>query len=258
MLEADTNGDRAADLAIEFSGNKAFTESDFTSGSLLPPVNLTGDGNANTLIGGEVSDTLYGMGDTDTLRGFAGNDLLDGGTGADTMEGGKGDDTYVVDDLGDVVTEASGIDLVRTSVNYTLGTGLENLTQLSGAGNIAGIGNASNNVIIGNEGDNILTGRAGVDTLTGGTGVDTFAFLIGDTGAALGSRDLITDFVVGTDKLDLSAIDADSVRAGENDFRFLGTSAFDGQGGALRYSYDAGRNVTLLEADRNGDPPRTS
>ena len=88
VLEADINGDRAADLAIELTGNKTFTSSDFTPGSLLAPVNLTGDGNANTLSGGEVGDTLSGLGGNDTLRGFAGNDLLDGGTGADTMEGG--------------------------------------------------------------------------------------------------------------------------------------------------------------------------
>jgi len=33
---------------------------------------------------------------------------LDGGAGADNMSGGMGNDTYVVDDLGDVVTENAG------------------------------------------------------------------------------------------------------------------------------------------------------
>ena len=84
-------------------------------------------------------------------------------------------------------------------------------------------------------------------------GIDTFVFGTGDTGAALGSRDLVTDFTIGTDKLDLSAIDANTLLNGAQDFRFLGTSAFDGQGGALRYSYDSGRNVTVVEADFNGD-----
>lgn len=105
VLEADTNGDRVADLAIELTGNKTLTANDFALGSLLAPVNRTGDGGANTLVGGEVGDTLSGLGGNDTLRGLAGNDLLDGGTGADVMEGGEGDDIYVVDNAGDVVTE---------------------------------------------------------------------------------------------------------------------------------------------------------
>ena len=108
VLEADRNGDRIFDFAIEFTGNKAFTAAEFTAGTLLAPVNATGDGNANTLTGGEVNDTLSGMGGNDTLRGLAGNDYLNGGTGADTMEGGEGNDTYVVDDAGDVVTERAG------------------------------------------------------------------------------------------------------------------------------------------------------
>ena len=36
----------------------------------------------------------------------AANNTLDGGAGADTMTGGAGNDTYVVDNAGDVVTEA--------------------------------------------------------------------------------------------------------------------------------------------------------
>ena len=118
---------------------------------------------------------------------------------------------------------------------------------------INGTGNAADNVIIGNDGDNILTGKAGVGHADRRARHRHFVFATGDTGAALGQRDLITDFTVGTDKLDLSTIDANTLLNGAQDFRFLGTSAFDGQGGALRYSYDAGRNVTVLEADTNGD-----
>ena len=98
---------------------------------------------------------------------------------------------------------------MQSSISYTLGWGREPDADC-GAGNINGTGNAAANVIIGNEGDNILTGKAGADTLTGNGGIDTFAFDDGDSGAALGSRDLITDFTAGTDKLDLSAIDANT------------------------------------------------
>ncbi len=96
-----------------------------------------------------------------------------------------------------------------------------------------------------------------MDTLTGNGGVDTFAFGSGDSGAALGSRDLITDFLAGTDKLDLSTIDANSTVSGVQRLPLPRTPArLTARAAALRYSYDAGRNVTVLEADTNGDRNR--
>jgi Ca2+-binding RTX toxin-like protein len=146
-----------------------------------------------------------------------------------------------------------GTDTVQASISYTLPSEVENLMLANGAGHINGTGNGSSNVIIGNEGANRLTGLGGADTLTGGTGVDTFVFANGDTGAAVGSRDLITDLTVGTDLIDLIGLDANTGVAGTNAFRFLGTAAFDGQAGGLRYFYDTSRGVTLLEGDTNGN-----
>jgi Ca2+-binding RTX toxin-like protein len=105
VLEGDTNGDKVADFGIELSGNLTLAISDFTIGSLLLPITLTGSG---VLTGGKMDDILTGLGGNDTLIGNAGNDYLDGGPGADTMIGGPGNDTYVVDNVGDVVTEVSG------------------------------------------------------------------------------------------------------------------------------------------------------
>lgn len=50
-------------------------------------------------------------------------------------------------------------------------------------------------------GDDILIGGLGNNTLTGGPGADTFQYLTGGSG-----HDVITDFAVGTDKLDLSQL----------------------------------------------------
>jgi Ca2+-binding RTX toxin-like protein len=104
-----------------------------------------------------------------------GNDTLNGGAGADTLIGGIGNDTYVVDNVGDVVTEnpVEGTDLVQSSITYTLTDNVENLT-LTGSANIDGTGNALNNVIIGNGANNMLDGGAGADVMAGGYGNDTY------------------------------------------------------------------------------------
>ena len=75
--------------------------------------------NGETVTGTSGNDILPGLGGNDTISGLAGDDRLDGGTGADTMNGGLGNDTYVVDNVGDVVTEnpGEGTDTVNTSIN---------------------------------------------------------------------------------------------------------------------------------------------
>jgi Ca2+-binding RTX toxin-like protein len=109
------------------------------------------------------------------INGNTGNNILNGGIGADILIGGLGNDTYVVDNVGDVITElaAGGTDLVQSSISWALATETENLT-LTGAANINGTGNAAVNVITGNAGNNILNGLGGLDTLVGGLGDDTY------------------------------------------------------------------------------------
>ncbi|MBN8605809.1 MAG: M10 family metallopeptidase C-terminal domain-containing protein [Caulobacterales bacterium] len=116
-------------------------------------------------IGGTGSDTIYGNGAANRL---------DGGAANDTMRGGAGDDTYIVDNVSDSAIELSneGVDIVQSSVTFTLGANVENLT-LIGSGNNDGTGNASANTLIGNSGNNTLSGLAGADFIQGNAGADT-------------------------------------------------------------------------------------
>lgn len=128
-----------------------------------------------TLLAGAVTGT-----GNDGVNKITGNDAantLNGGAGADSLIGGAGNDTYVVDNAGDSVKESSagngGIDLVQSSVTFTLGAYQENL-QLTGSAGIKGTGNGLANVITGNAGANQLDGKGGADVLIGGGGDDTY------------------------------------------------------------------------------------
>ncbi|MBM6579755.1 hypothetical protein ILT44_06145 [Microvirga sp. BT689] len=147
----------------------------------LEALNAREDGSAlasptsKTLSGTPRADRLFGTSANDVLSGLGGNDLLDGRKGRDRMTGGAGNDTYIVDNTGDRVTEKAkgGTDLVKTSVNWTLGSQIENLT-LTGRANLKGIGNSLTNTITGNSGHNVLDGEAGADRLAGGKGNDIY------------------------------------------------------------------------------------
>ncbi|WP_414872589.1 M10 family metallopeptidase C-terminal domain-containing protein, partial [Pseudomonas sp. IT-347P] len=129
-----------------------------------------------TLIG---SANLNGTGNAfnNTMIGTSGDNTLDGGTGADTLIGGAGNDTYIVDNIGDTVTEtstlASEIDTVRSSVSFILGANVENLA-LTGLGTLNGTGNNLDNTLTGNDQTNTLDGGLGADTMIGGGGFDSY------------------------------------------------------------------------------------
>ena len=190
------------------------------------------------------SSGINGTGNTLANR-ITGNDAantLNGGAGADTMMGGEGNDTYVVDNVGDVVTEWSGggTDTVRSSVSVSaaladdaksayIGSQVENI-QLTGSAATSATGNALDNVITGNSGANTLRGGAGADTLAGGlgrdtyfggTGDDVFKFnQVADSGLGAARRDVIADFSDG-DLIDLSGIDAVAGNASNDAFTLL-------------------------------------
>ena len=230
--------------------------------------NILGNAANNTLKGNNGNDSLEGRGGNDALDGGAGNDTLSGGTGTDTLIGGFGNDIYVTDG-GDTITEASngGTDTVQSSVTHTLALNVENLT-LTGSAAINGTGNTLNNVIMGNSAVNTLNGGTGTDTLvggagndnlTGGSGNDTFVFnTVTESGTTATASDVITDFVIGQDKINLSVIDAFASSGTNDTFVWKGTAAFSSTTqGEVRYQkFDnsgTSNDYTMVWIDNDAD-----
>ncbi|MFL6675370.1 MAG: VCBS domain-containing protein [Massilia sp.] len=187
---------------------------------------FAGAGN-DIVYGGDGNDALNGEAGDDKLFGETGNDTLNGGLGADQMEGGVGDDTYVVDDAGDIVTEGAnaGVDIVQSSITYTLTDNVENLT-LTGTADINGTGNELNNIINGNTGANVLDGMAGNDTINGNVGIDT---LIGGDGNDLLNGDAGDDQLSGNSGNDLlnGGAGGDNMQGGTGDDLYIVDNAAD-------------------------------
>jgi Ca2+-binding RTX toxin-like protein len=213
---------------------------------------MSGNQGNNILLGYAGNDSLDGGSGNDELLGGDGNDVLNGGAGADVMRGGSGDDTYHVDNFYDTISEGfnEGIDTVRVSLSYTLGDNLENLVLDGSATNA--YGNGLNNVITGNGYDNEIVGGGGFDIMYGGRGADTFKFTsLSDIPVPGFRADYLADFSMAEgDKIDLSAIDANALAAGDQAFLFIGNNnAFVESWGAGQLRFNDG----YLQGDVNGD-----
>ena len=182
------------------------------------------------------------------MRGGLGNDALIGGAGTDTAVSSylnplTGGAVHVVLGQGfahefDMHSSANGV--VRTLVGVDTLSGIENV-----------IGTSGGDTLEGNSVGNVLTGGRGQDTLIGGGGADTFAFN-STADSANGTPDLITDFVSGVDKLDLSGIDANTALAGNQGFSFLGAGAFDNHAAELIYQVIQGSAFVRGDVDGDG------
>lgn len=118
--------------------------------------------------------------------------------------------------------------------------------QLHGiGGNDTISGGAGRDLVDGGAGDDRLDGGAGADTLTGGLGKDVFVLSVFEP-----SSDLITD-LQDADRIDLSAIDADSLTSGDQAFVLV--KHFTGHAGEALLVYQAGPDLTRLRLDVDGD-----
>ena len=153
-------------------------------------------------------------------------------------------------------------------MNLATGTGrvgLDQLLTLRGIENVSGgsgndtlngrvegkrlQGGHGSDVLRCQAGDDVLQGDQGSDTITGGTGVGKF-ILQSVTDSGVGFEDVITDFNVTQDVIDLSAI---QVAPGDNaPFLFIGTGAFTGGKAEVRFFTDAVAGQTVIAIRREG------
>ena len=188
---------------------------------------------------GDVHDVIYGfMGSS----ADAFHEIID--AEAQIVHGSKGVDTYVGTAFADKAYGYAGND------DFAGGGG--NDLVKGGDGNDALAGDAGADKLYGEAGNDVLTGGGGKDALYGGDGKDAFAYLdLGDSTAKKSGQDVVYDFDVAADRIDVKAIDANDDKAGNQKFRFLGDADFSGKAGEL--AYDVKGNHTYVSGDVDGD-----
>jgi Ca2+-binding RTX toxin-like protein len=251
-----SGGDAAGDRLFSIEG---------ISGSTLNDI-LRGSDDNNIVNAGAGNDSVSGRSGNDRLSGNSGNDRINGGPGGDTMSGGGGVDTVsyagsatgVTVDLnrsaqrgpgafGDVL---SGFENVAGSSHGDVlrGDALANVLS-GGAGHDRIGGRAGNDVLRGGSGNDLLLGQSGADILEGGAGRDLFRWhSVSESLASPGEADLVMDFRRSSDWLDLTQVDANAARPGNQAFAFVGLAAFTAAG-QVRYAVEGSETHVFLNVD---------
>ncbi|MCG8482158.1 MAG: hypothetical protein MJA31_02520, partial [Clostridia bacterium] len=201
---------------------------------------LKGGNSADIILAQSGDDTAYGGDGNDTIYGGTGNDILIGDTGVDTFihEVGDGNDILhghtlnhthtndlsIVEMNGvandDLYFNVSGRDLIVTDTinnesltlknqfyytNYGYEFASVNGIDVTGGLLIRGTSATDGEALHGTVNADTIEGGLGADILTGYAGNDIFAFA--DVAESTTTEtDIITDFAMGSDVIDLSAI----------------------------------------------------
>ncbi|MNV36645.1 Bifunctional hemolysin/adenylate cyclase precursor [compost metagenome] len=215
---------------LSLTGDQRVVASRYEDDRILNIENVIGGYANDRLVGNAYNNSLDGGNGDDTLTGGLGNDTLRGAAGNDTLNGGGGVDTATYEGAASAVK----VDLsITTASQNTLGAGVDRLLYIE---NLTGSSYAD--TLKGDAAANVLTGGLGKDTLTGGAGNDIFDFnALAETGLTSATWDIITDFVRGADKIDLSTLDANTVTTTNEAFTsIIGSTAAFSAAGQLKVS----------------------
>ena len=231
--------------------------------------------------GGTGDDAILGNAAANHLGGGAGNDVLNGGGGDDVLVGGAGGDALIGGDGLDWASYAAAAVGIRLDLNGKVaGTGDATGDTFAGIEGVIGSalsdriwGDGQANSILGGSHSDRLYGRAGDDTLNGGGGADALYgnagadiltggsadlrdryiyFTAADSGVGAGARDVITDFLSGTDRIEIRRLDADTSQSGKQGFSFIADAPFSAPG-QLRFEQISDDAQTVVQADFDGD-----
>ena len=232
-------GDATGDV---FSNLENLTGSDFAD-TLVGKASAVIDGGAgadfivasgglNLLSGGLGEDLMYAGGDFNQLNGGAGDDDLGFGKATapfsmnistgNVFDGGTETDTFVFETFTSsyITNLSTGVFSSLVGSFFNTLTNIENISAGSG-----------DDLLTGDSAANVIRGGGGGDIQTGNGGNDTFDIRSGEA-----DGDFITDFSIG----DRIATDFSS---------FVGSSAFTGASGQLRYEHIAGDTRFLVDND---------
>jgi Ca2+-binding RTX toxin-like protein len=248
-------------------------------GGASPEFVVSGDGADVVSLGGDkdtyIATGNFGADGIDIVRGGAGVDTYD--ASAAVMDFNRINLDTIAHDLGPLgpgvalaaANTATGSEIsgsARDTIfgfeNANGGHGIDVIygsatddTLLGGDGGDFLFGFGGNDTLDGGPGNDFLVGGRGKDQLTGGGDADAFVYAaLSDSGITASTRDLIADFELGLDKIDLTLIDANTTNAaGTNDaFNFIGTNTpFTGTSGQLHAFWSAIGQI--IEGDVNGD-----
>ncbi len=277
-----TSGQDSFDLVLAAGRYVILVEAQYDFGS-TSPVDLS-----IALSSGDVPERH------DTLSGGTGNDIyyVHAADNIVAEKSGEGIDTVVADLSWQLGANVENLKLVGDAALSGTGNGLANRLTGNNAANVL-VARGGKDALYGNDGADTLYGGNGVDTLNGGRGDDKLYGgpgndrIYGNVGAdvfygGLGAdvmfgggdpvrdtfdyntleesapraRDLIYNFVSGTDRIDLSGIDAHAGTAANE--AFLGLRGNTATAYSVWYSKadldaDGAKDDLLLKADVNGD-----
>ena len=231
---------------------------------------IFGDGDNDSLLGGQGNDTVNGGADDDEVFGGEGDDFVLGGAGSDTVDGengnddirgqagddllvgGQGNDTIDGGDGTDSLSESGNVDFTLTDVSL-VGAGNDQLANLEHvdiaggfsansidasafSGNVILRGFGGADTLIAGSGNDILIGYSGQDSLVGNSGDDT---LLGSAGS---------DILVGGDGNDRLR-----GQGGSRDQLFGGSGNDELDGGAGSDTLRGGDGQDTLIGDSGND-----
>lgn len=254
------------------SGNDSYIATGFSTSSKYYDVVYGGLGNDKFEVSTYHSD-YYGEEGNDAFFSVGFRNYFNGGSGNDTISYETQDEDSDLSGRGMSIDLQKGVAATKgtsyketlVSIENAIGTGVADTIYGSSvanklwgdggndildgkAGNDTLYGGSGNDKLYGGSGNDKLFGGSGMDYLNGGTGADTFVFTTWSESAVGSKRDVIQDFYASEDDyIDLHAIDADTTFGGNQNFEFIGSKAFSGEAGELRFSGG------IVSGDVNGD-----